>query len=80
MFIYLLYRDLSPTAAGLAYINAKEREKGMTSEKSEEKEWDQGTERETPNPISGNWYAHRGGRAEQKTEENKKKRKLGAGS
>ena len=39
----------------------------------EKKEKDRGTEGETPNPITGNWWANRGWRAEWKTEENKKK-------
>ena len=40
--------------------------KGKKSEKSEEKERDQGTEGKTPNPTLGNWCTHRGWRTEQK--------------
>ena len=55
------------------------RAEGKTSERSEEKERDRGTEGETPNPIPGNWCAHRGGIAERKKEENEKK-ETGKGS
>ena len=76
--ILIIYFIIQRPKSHLRGIGAHQRQ-GKTSEKNEEKERDRGIEGETPNPIPGNWCAHRGERVERKTDENKKK-ETGSGS
>ena len=78
IYIYYFFIRRIPTSpiAGLARINAEERDEGKTREKSEGKERDRGTEGETPNSFPANWCAHKGWKTGLKTE---KKKETGTG-
>ena len=73
--IYLfISRIPTPATAGLARINAKEREKKERKCRRAEKERDRGTEGETSHPTPSSWLALRGRRTEWKTEERKREK------
>ena len=73
LLFYLFGNYLNTATTGLARVNAKEREKKERKGRRAKKRKGIETQDETPNPIPGNWWSHRGWRAERKTEENKKK-------